>query len=351
MERQFFCSILNNHKLAILVSTTSVNNFEGTQIMSIAFPDPKIYPTNDISMEVYEQGEGFPVILAHGFPEHAYSWRFQIPVLAKAGYRVIAPNQRGYGATDKPEPVEAYAIKNLCGDMAGLLDILEIEQAIFIGHDWGGPVVWNMPLLYPDRVSGVVSLSVPFSPRGDFEPIAALEQLFGPNHYIVHFNRQPGVADAAFDANTQRFLSNIFRHPVPVDQATVTPDEQPSFNVSLMDALDAEDPPGEPLMSEEELDVFVEAFNKGGFRGPVNWYRNITRNWEASANNPRTRIEVPCGMIYGAYDVVPHGGDVSEYVPNLETITLDCGHWIQQEKPDEVNAFLLDWLQRNAPVG
>jgi len=316
--------------------------------MTIAFPNPKIIKTNDINMEIFEQGEGFPVILAHGFPELAYSWRFQIPALSEAGYRVIAPNQRGYGATDKPEPVEAYDIRHLCGDMAGLLDALGLEKAIFVGHDWGGPVVWNMPLLHPDRVAGVVGMSVPFSPRGDSDPVALLEQYFGPEHYIVHFNRQPGVADAAFAANPGRFLNNVFRRRQRVDRKASPSEEKPSFNVSLISLLDLTDPPGQPLMSEEELEVFVTAFSQGGFTGPINWYRNITRNWEMSADL-RQRIDVPCAMIFGAYDVVPKGGDVSAYVPNLESITLECGHWIQQEKPAEVNAFLLDWLKRNTP--
>lgn len=316
--------------------------------MAISFPEPKMVKTNGINMEIFEQGEGFPVILAHGFPELAYSWRFQIPALSEGGYRVIAPNQRGYGRTDKPGIVEDYDIRHLCGDMAGLLDALGLEKAIFIGHDWGGPVVWNMPLRYPDRVAGVVGMSVPFTPRADSDPVALLEQYFGPEHYIVHFNRQPGVADAAFAANPERFFNNVFRRQRRADQPSGQSRQKPSFSVSLMSLLDLTEPPGEPLMSQEELDVFVDTFSRGGFTGPINWYRNITRNWEQSADLPQ-RIEVPCAMIFGAYDIVPKGGDVSNYVPNLETITLECGHWIQQEKPEEVNAFLLDWLKRNAP--
>ena len=317
--------------------------------MSIEFPDPKIIQTNSINMEVFEQGEGYPVILAHGFPELAFSWRFQIPVLADAGYRAIAPNQRGYGNTEKPDAIDAYDIRHLCGDMAGLMDALGLEKAIFVGHDWGGPVVWNMPLLYPDRVAGVVGMSVPFSPRGDVDPVTIYEERFGPEHYIVHFNRQPGVADATFASDPRRFFNNVFRRRrVRVERATKPPTERPSFNVSLMNTFSMMDPPGEPLMSDEEMAVFVAAFSKGGFTGPINWYRNITRNWETSADLPQ-RIDVPCAMVYGAYDIVPKGRDISEYVPNLESITIECGHWIQQERPDEVNAFLLDWLKRNVP--
>jgi pimeloyl-ACP methyl ester carboxylesterase len=316
--------------------------------MAIEFPEPKMVKTKEITIEVFEQGEGFPVVLAHGFPELAYSWRFQIPVLAEAGYRVIAPNQRGYGATDKPEPVEAYDLQHLCGDMAGLLDALGLDKAIFVGHDWGGPVVWNMPLYHPDRVAGVVGMSVPFQPRGKTDPVAFMEQIFGPDMYIVQFNRQPGVADRIFADNIERFFTNVFRHKQWEGMDTKPRNDGSSFGVSIINSLKNENPPGEPLMSDKEMAVFIEAFRKGGFTGPINWYRNITRNWEISADLPQ-KINVPCGMIYGTYDLVPKGGDVSEYVPDLEIIEFECGHWIQQEKVNETNTFLLDWLKRNAP--
>ena len=317
--------------------------------MAIAFPESKIVKSTEINMEVFEQGDGFPVILAHGFPELAYSWRYQIPALAEAGYRVIAPNQRGYGATDKPESVEAYDLQHLCGDMAGLMDTLGIEKAVFVGHDWGGPVVWNMPLYHPDRVAGVMGMSVPFQPRGPGDPVAFMEEMFGPDMYIVHFNRQPGVADAAFDSDPRRFLTNVFRQKGWVGQESRPSNDGSSFGVSLVAAMEITDPGGEALMTDEELEVFIEAFSKGGFTGPINWYRNITRNWEISADLPQ-KIDVPCGIIYGAYDIVPKGGDVSAYVPNLESITFECGHWIQQEKVEETNQFLINWLKKNFPV-
>jgi pimeloyl-ACP methyl ester carboxylesterase len=286
------------------------------------------------------------VILAHGFPELAFSWRFQIPLLAEAGYRVIVPNQRGYGNTDKPEPVEAYDMQHLTGDMAGLLVALGLEKAVFIGHDWGAQVVWNMPLYYPDRVAGVVGMSWPFRPRAGGDPVAFMEQTFGPDMYIVQFNRQPGVADKIFDENIERFFTNTFRHKRWEGMDTKPRNDGSSFGISLINSLDNDNPPGEPLMSNEGLAVFIEAFRKGGFTGPINYYRNITRNWEISADLPQ-KIDVPCGLILGAYDLVPKGGDISEYVPNLEIIEFECGHWIGEEKPDEVNAFLKDWLKRN----
>jgi len=316
--------------------------------MTVAFPEPKIINAGAINMEIFEQGEGFPLILAHGFPELAYSWRFQIPVLAEAGYRVIVPNQRGYGNTDKPEPVEAYDMPNLCGDMAGLLDALGLEKAVFVGHDWGGPVVWNMPLYYPDRVAGVLGMSVPFQPRTPLDPVDFMEQAFGPDMYIVQFNRQPGLADKIFADNIEKLFAYVFRHKQWVGLETKPRNDGSSFGVSMIKSLENENPPGEPLMSDEELAVFIDAYRKGGFTGPINWYRNITRNWEISSDLPQ-KIDVPCALITGTYDLVPKGGDVSEFVPDLETIEFECGHWIQQEKVEETNAFIIDWLDRKFP--
>jgi len=322
--------------------------------MKVSFPAPKIIKTNGINMEVFEQGEGFPVIMLHGFPELAYSWRFQIPVLAEAGYRAIAVNQRGYGGTDKPEPVEEYDLRHRCDDMVGLMDALGLEKAVFVGHDIGCSAAWSMSLRYPDRVAGVVGLSVPFYPRGKVDFVTMCDEMFGPEHYVVHFNRKPGVADAAFGAKTRHFLSVLFRRPSRVEQPKVeqpaaAPTEKPSYNISMMDLLAIENPSwGEPLMSDEEMDVFVDAFEKSGFTGPINWYRNFRRDWETSAELPQ-RIDVPCGIIYGKHDASPDSKNTSRYVPNLETITLDCGHWTQQEEPEAVNTFLVEWLNRNAP--
>ena len=216
---------------------------------------------------------------------------------------------------------------------------------MFIGHDWGGPVVWNMPLYHPDRVAGVVGMSVPFHPRAGADPVAIMEHVYGPDMYIVQFNRQPGVADKIFADNIERFFTNIFRQKQWVGMDAKPRNDMSSFGVSLINLLEDVNPPGEPLMSDEELAVFINAFRKGGFTGPINWYRNITRNWEISADLPQ-KINVPCGMIYAAYDLVPKGNDVSEYVADLETTEFECGHWIQQEKVEETNAFLIDWLNR-----
>ncbi|MCB1692837.1 MAG: alpha/beta hydrolase [Pseudomonadales bacterium] len=304
------------------------------------FPEPRMIRANGVELAVHEAGEGgIPILLAHGWPEIAYSWRHQVEPLVQAGYHVIAPDQRGYGDSSRPADVTAYDCHHLTGDLCGLLDALGIEKAIHVGHDWGAIVVWHQALLHADRVAGVANLSVPFRPREPEDPVAFWEKHLGQDFYIVHFNRQPGVAAAAFEANTERFLRNMYRTRQWESSSAPEPAGQ-----SIVRYAEVAVERGELLMSEEELAVFVEAFKRSGFNAPCNWYRNFTRNWETT-EGVRQKVDVPTLMIYGKYDMVPQL-DMTDYIDDLETHTLACGHWIQQEKPRETNAILLDWLDR-----
>lgn len=306
-------------------------------------PDPIQIATNDIELEVFQQGSGLPLVLCHGWPEHAYSWRHQMDPLADAGYHVIVPNQRGYGRSSRPPEVSDYDIAHLAADLTGLLDHFGYDQAVFCGHDWGAILVWNLAMLHPDRVAGVINLSVPFLPRGPTDWVSHWEQVLGEDFYIVHFNRRPGVADAVFDENPRRFLSNLYR-----THRWQEPAPEPQSGMPLINLARAGRPRGRPLMSDAELDVFVSAFEHSGFTGGINWYRNFARNWELTADLPE-RVSQPALMIYGRYDIVPEFGRLREFVPRVETHTLDCGHWIQQEQPGETNRLMLDWLARHYP--
>jgi pimeloyl-ACP methyl ester carboxylesterase len=279
-----------------------------------------------------------PLVLCHGWPEHAYSWRHQVQPLVAAGYHVIVPNQRGYGASAKPEAVADYDIHALCDDLAGLLDHFGYREAVFVGHDWGAIVVWNLAMLHPERVTGVINLSVPFLPRGESDWVSVWEQQFGGDFYIVHFNRQPGVADAVFDANPRQFLRNLYR----INQWQ-QPAPEPQPGMALINLAQAETPRGDPLMSDEDLNVFVHAFEHSGFTGGINWYRNFARNWELTAELEQ-RVEQPALMIYGRHDMVGKSEKLAQFVPKVEQQTLDCGHWIQQERPAETTRLILDWL-------
>ncbi|MFJ8230513.1 alpha/beta fold hydrolase [Streptomyces sp. NPDC094448] len=302
------------------------------------FPEPALIPVNGVELEVFEAGPrqgGKPVVLCHGWPEHAYSWRHQIPALAAAGYHVIVPNQRGYGNSSRPAEVTDYDIEHLSGDLVALLDHYGYEDAAFVGHDWGAMVVWGLTLLHPDRVNKVINLSLPYQERGAKPWVEVMEAVLGGDFYFVHFNRQPGVADAVFEENTFRFLRNLYRKNVPP--------AEPRPGMALIDLARAETPLGDPVMSDSELAVFVSAFESTGFTGSVNWYRNLDRNWHVlAAADPI--IRQPALMIYGARDTVRKSEKLAEFVPRVEVVDLDCGHWIQQEKPEETNRVITAWL-------
>ncbi len=304
------------------------------------FPKPTLISVNGVVLEVFEAGRknvGKPIILCHGWPEHAFSWRYQVPVLVEAGYHVIVPNQRGYGRLTCPLEVTDYDIVHLTGDIVALLDYYGYEDATFIGHDWGAMVTWWLTLLHPTRVKGIIALAVPYQVRGERPWIEWMEELFGGDYYFVHFNRQPGVADAILDENAPQFLRNIFRKNVPK--------KVPEPGMAMINLAKAKEPQGEPVMSESELAVFVSSFESTGFTGSINWYRNLDRNWHLLANTEPI-IQQPTLMIYGKHDVIPKFEGLSAFVPNVEEMSFDCGHWIQQEKPKETNKAILKWLEQ-----
>jgi pimeloyl-ACP methyl ester carboxylesterase len=317
----------------------------------IAFPEPRIVKTNGIDMAYYEAGpkDGVPVILCHGFPELAYSWRYQLPALADAGYRVIAPDQRGYGGTSRPAEIESYDMPHLTGDLAGLLDALELKKAVFCGHDWGGLVVWQMPIYNPNRVSGVIGVNTPFLPRPPVDPVMAMRAVYGENMYIVFFQK-PGVADAVLAKDIGKTF-RFFMRKNSITAADYAKLPQEARNLELVQALQTDENgwPGEPLMSPDELKVFIDTFARTGFTGGINWYRNIGRNWELSGPMEQ-KVRVPGLMIMAEDDLVlsPAMADGMEtFVPDLERVLIRrCGHWTQQEHPEETNRAMIDWLKR-----
>ncbi len=305
------------------------------------FPEPTLVSVNGVELEVFEAGQhnaGRPIVLCHGWPELALSWRHQMPALAAAGYHVIAPNQRGYGNSSRPAEVTDYDIEHLSGDLVALLDHYGYEDATFVGHDWGAFVVWGLTLLHPDRVNGVINLSLPYLQRWQLPWVEFLEAMLGGDYYMVHFNRQPGVADAVFDENPAQFLRNLYRKEVP-------PTEPQPGNV-LINLAKAESALGEPIMTDGDLAVFISAFESSGFTGGINWYRNLDRNWHLLADADPV-IDQPALMIYGDRDVVPRSPNLEAFVPKVEVVSLDCGHWIQQELPEETNELILEWLSRH----
>ena len=276
--------------------------------------------TNGIRMHYVEQGEGFPVLLLHGCPELWYSWKYQIPALANAGFRAIAPDLRGYGETDKPEGIESYDIHHLVGDMVGLLDALTLERAVIVGHDWGGSIIWQMALMHPERVERVISLNTPFPRRSPVRPTENMSKLPGGRfNYILYF-QEPGKAEADIEPNIEKWLETSMRRIA----------KNPSF------------------LTEETLRVYSDAFRKGGLTGPLNYYRNIDRNWETTAHLEGKQITMPTLMIAAENDpiLIPQMTDgMEDIIPNLtKHLIRDCGHWTQLERPDEVNRLMIEFL-------
>jgi len=304
------------------------------------FPKPTLIPANGVDLEVFEAGQqnANPIVLCHGWPEHAYSWRHQVPALAAAGFHVIVPNQRGYGNSSCPSKLTDYDIEHLTGDLVALLDHYGYDDATFVGHDWGAMVVWSLAMLHPSRVNRVINLSLPYQERGEQPWIESMEAIFGSDFYFVHFNRQPGVADAVLDKDPFQFLRNMYRKNKPP--------AEPEPGMAIINLAKAETPLGDPIMSDEDLAVFVAAFESSGFTGGINWYRNLDRNWHLLADvNPI--IHQPTLMIYGEHDTVAGSENLTQFVPTVEEVSLDCGHWIQQERHEETTQVILNWLEQH----
>ncbi|WP_213805820.1 alpha/beta hydrolase [Granulicella sp. dw_53] len=307
--------------------------------------------SNGIRIHIAEQGEGPLVLLCHGFPESWYSWRHQLKALAKAGFRAVAPDMRGYGGTDRPEAVESYTLIHHVGDMVGLVQALGESQAVIVGHDWGAPVAWNAALMRPDLFRGVVGLSVPIRPRSAVRPTTLMPRREGAIWYSLYF-QEYGRADAEFGRDVRESLYTLmgsgFGETLPDDKLVMA---DPVRGLLVNFPRPAELP---AWLSDEDLNQYTAQFNKTGFTGGLNWYRNMDRNWELLAPWDGAKVRVPGLYICGDRDVVGRflGFDsvvagLKDLVPNLRgSVRLpDCGHWTQQEKPDEVNAALIRFLR------
>lgn len=319
--------------------------------MSISFPTPEYIDANGLTLAVHELGTGPPIILLHGFPEIAFSWRHQLPALAAAGYRAIAPDQRGHGASDKPGSVSDYRIQELIADICGLLDALELEHAVFIGHDWGALVLWQMAILGPERMAGLINLNIPFFARTPIDPIMLMRDYLGDDFYIVNF-QDSNEADLKCDADPGHVFDVMMRkNLITRARFDSLPKEKKVF--SLLAALARKELSGEPILNEEEHRVYTDAYKAGGFTGPINRYRNWSHNWSSTEGVDQT-VKVPTLFIGAEDDVIVSPAQIEAmkpHVPDLEIQMIEnCGHWTQQEKPDELNSMILEWLTRRYPA-
>ncbi|PWT86205.1 MAG: epoxide hydrolase [Proteobacteria bacterium] len=310
----------------------------------------RMIETNGIRLHVAEQGEGPLVVLCHGFPECWYSWRHQLAALAKAGFRAVAPDLRGYGRSDRPEEVEKYTILHDIGDIVGLVDALGGEPAVIAGHDVGATIAWQAALLRPDRFRAVIALSVPFRPRGfggSVPPTTLMPQNEDAVFYQLFF--QTPEAEAAFGRDIRRTLRSAFyslsgdRPPSAGGGAFADAGMVPRKGAALAD------PASLPAwLTESDIDVYVAEFTRSGFRGPLAWYRNVDRSWELLAPFAGAVVTVPALYMAGDRDFVAAVfGKQSAIFPKLRpTITLaGCGHWTEQERAPEVSAAMIDFLR------
>jgi epoxide hydrolase A/B len=303
-------------------------------------PTHRMIPVNGITMHIAEQGDGPLVLLLHGWPETWHSWREQLQPLADAGYRVVAPDQRGFGATDCPEGVDQYTVFHLVGDVVGLIGALGEREAIVVGHDWGAPVAWHTAQFRPDLVRGVVGLSVPPARRSSESPLSTARRMLGEGFYQSYFQRE-GVAEADLGKDVRVTFRKLFGG----DGSGVAVVEEGS---RFLDR--AEDPRTLPdWLTEDDLDTMVEEFTRSGFTGGLNWYRNIDRNWELTAPWQDAPITPPALYLSGEQDLVRGFTDATrlpELASDLRGVVdvPDCGHWIQLQRPAEVNSALLDFF-------
>jgi pimeloyl-ACP methyl ester carboxylesterase len=307
-----------------------------------------------LRMHIAEAGTGPLVLLLHGFPESWYSWRHQLTALAQAGFHAVAPDQRGYCRTGpaagpgQPDKVSDYTILHLTGDVIALMDALGEQQAVVAGHDWGAPVAWHTALLRPDRVRGVIGLSVPYRPRGSSAPIPAMRTGIGEGFYMVYF-QQEGVADEELG----RDLRATFRRVLYSASG-----ESPGGPLVIPPGggfLDiCPEPPSLPSwLTSDDIDAYAADYAQAGFTGPLNWYRNLDRNWELTSAWHHALVSVPALYVAGERDLVlsfPGArqmlAHLRDFAPRLrEPVLLEgCGHWTQQERPDEVSSAMIGFL-------
>jgi pimeloyl-ACP methyl ester carboxylesterase len=309
---------------------------------------------NAIDLHIAEAGSGPLVILCHGWPELWYSWRHQLPALAAAGFHAVAPDMRGYGRSAAPEAVDAYTIMHLVGDMVGLVAALGEREAVIVGHDWGAPVAWGSALLRPDIFRAVCAMSVPHRVRRSKPPLQMIREAGLHTYYWIYF-QTPGVAEAEFErdvAATMRRLLYSGSGDLPREgrgQLALVLKPGGGF---LDNTVDPERLPA--WLTEDDLAVMTAEYKRTGFRGGLNWYRNIDRNWELLAPFAGLEIRQPALFIAGTRDAVITGevarravDELPTTVPGLKRSLLieGAGHWVQQERPDEVNAALIDFLK------
>lgn len=318
--------------------------------MSALLPAPKFARVNGIRLAYHRAGKGTPVLLLHGFPAIAMSLHHQFNALVMAGYTAIAPDQRGFGMSDCPKDVAAYRMTELVADLVGLLDSLAVKKAWVVGHDWGGGVAWQFALRAPERVLGIVSLGTILFPRPVAEPIAARRASMGDDNYVVAF-QEPGRAEAVLDKDIGRSVDFMFRkNYMTIDEFAKAP--LMIRQLEFLKQIELGEYEGEAALTVQERAEMIAAFTRTGYGPGINWYRNITRNWQENEGRAE-QVTKPAIIISGADDYLspPAFAAASKpLVPMLSLDTVPGGHWFPLEAPDETNAAIMHWLAGQATM-
>jgi pimeloyl-ACP methyl ester carboxylesterase len=310
--------------------------------------------TNGIRMHVAEAGVGPLVVLCHGFPESWYSWRHQLRAFAEAGFHAVAPDMRGYGQTEAPEAIDKYTLLHLTGDIVGLINALGETKAVVAGHDWGAPVAWHAALVRPDLFRGVIGLSVPYRPRSPVPPTTVMPKTEQAVFYQLYF-QTPGVAEAEFGQDPRRTLRAMLiggSGDAPARDQTAPVGMVPVGGGFLGEGVEKLRLPS--WLTKADLDFYAAEFARAGFRGGLNWYRNIDRSWELLAPYAGAKVSVPALYMAGDRDLVVAFRGMDQVIANLKTFVPQlrdtvmlpgCGHWTQQERANEVNTAMLRFVQ------
>lgn len=314
---------------------------------------PRTVTANRIDIGLVEVGEGPLVLFVHGFPELWYSWRHQLDAVADAGYRAVAIDVRGYGGSSAPAAVEAYRMTQHVADNLGVVEALGESTAVIVGHDWGAPIAWNSALLRPDVFIGVAGLSVPYSPPGHLRPSEAFRAMGGEREFYIEYFQQPGRAESEIEADIRSWLLGFYYSISGDAPASVAAEvARIPHGAAMRDGFAVPTEDAWPTwMSPHDLEVYTAAFERSGFAGPLNRYRNVDRDWEDLSTMAGRAIEVPALFIGGDRDgPTLWGASAIERFPTTlprlhrSLIMENCGHWTQQEHPDAVNAALIDFL-------
>jgi pimeloyl-ACP methyl ester carboxylesterase len=310
------------------------------------------FAVNGIELDVVEAGDpsGPAVVLAHGFPESSHSWRHQIEPLADAGYHVLAPDQRGYGRSSAPTDVAAYGVEYLAGDLLGLLDVTGHDDAVFVGHDWGALLVWDLARIHPERVRAVVNASVPYT-EWPAPPTEVFKATMGDRFFYILYFQQVGPAEREMEADVQRTMRTVLWAASGDGFVETPPSPPPAEGTGWLDVMAGLDVPDAlpPWLTEADLAAYVDAFTASGFFGPVSWYRNLDHNYAVVKDRPAPAM--PVWFIGGTRDAVTayrpgYVEAMAARLPDLRATTMidGAGHWIQQEVPEAFNRALLGAL-------